>query len=111
VLVQVGVKSAIDGFGYVTIGVDSPRLRLALIKYFVKLPHRAMNQPVVTVAPDVMSGMPVFPGTRVPVQHLWDYLKGDDSIDDFLDGFPSVQRQQVIAFLESAEAQILSLAA
>jgi uncharacterized protein (DUF433 family) len=70
-----------------------------------------MSQTVVTISPDIMSGMPVFPGTRVPVQNLWDYLKAGESIDDFLDGFPSVQRQQVIAFLEAAEAQILSLAA
>lgn len=47
-----------------------------------------------------MVGAPVFSGTRVPVQALLDYLKGDDSIDDFLEGFPSVTREQVIAFLE-----------
>lgn len=56
-----------------------------------------------------MSGAPVFAGTRVPVQTLLDYLKGGDSIDDFLEGFPTVTREQVIAFLEEAEEQIVKL--
>jgi uncharacterized protein (DUF433 family) len=49
-----------------------------------------------------MGGTPVFAGTRVPVQTLLDYLEGGDSIDDFLAGFPTVTRQQVVAFLERA---------
>ncbi len=49
--------------------------------------------------PDVMGGTPVFSGTRVPVQTLLDYLEAGDSIDEFLEGFPSVSRSQVIAFL------------
>jgi len=57
---------------------------------------------VVSVSPDVMSGTPVFPGTRVPVQTLLEYLEAGDSIDEFLGGFPSVSRSQVIAFLERA---------
>jgi len=60
---------------------------------------------IITVTPDVMSGTPVFAGTRVPVQMLLDYLKAGESIDDFLEGFPTVKREQVIAFLEAAEAQ------
>ncbi len=67
--------------------------------------------PIITVSPDVMSGTPVFAGTRVSVQTLLDYLKAGDSIDDFLDGFPTVKREQVIAFLEAAQAQILQLVA
>lgn len=66
---------------------------------------------IITVSPDVMSGTPVFAGTRVPVQTLLDYLKAGESIDDFLDGFPTVKREQVIAFLEAAQAQILKLVA
>ena len=59
-----------------------------------------MSQPnIVTISPEVMSGAPVFRGTRVPVQNLLDYLKAGDSIDDFLDGFPTVSREQVLAFL------------
>lgn len=45
----------------------------------------------------------MFAGTRVPVQTLLDYLKGGESIDDFLDGFPSVKREQAIAFLKEAK--------
>jgi uncharacterized protein (DUF433 family) len=66
---------------------------------------------VVTISPDVMSGTPVFYGTRVPVQTLLDYLKAGDSIDEFLEGFPTVTREQVIAFLDQAKAQIVSLVA
>jgi uncharacterized protein (DUF433 family) len=51
----------------------------------------------------VMGGTPVFAGTRVPVQTLLDYLEGGDSIDDFLEGFPSVSRAQVLRFLEQAK--------
>ncbi len=61
-----------------------------------------MSNSVVSVSPDVMSGAPVFPGTRVPVQTLLEYLEAGDSIDEFLTGFPSVSRPQVIAFLERA---------
>jgi uncharacterized protein (DUF433 family) len=68
-----------------------------------------MNKQIITASPDVMSGVPVFAGTRVPVQTLLDYLKGGDSIDDFLEGFPTVTREQVIAFLEEAEEQIVKL--
>ena len=48
-----------------------------------------------------MSGAACFVGTRVPIQNLIDYLEGGDSIEDFLEGFPSVSREQVIAFLEA----------
>jgi uncharacterized protein (DUF433 family) len=49
-----------------------------------------------------MGGTPVFAGTRVPVQTLLDYLEAGDSIDEFLAGFPTVSRPQVVAFLERA---------
>ena len=73
--------------------------------------HTAMREPIVTSSPDVMGGTPVFAGTRVPVQTLLDYLKGGETIDDFLDGFPTVTREQVIAFLEEAEGQIVKMVA
>ena len=66
-----------------------------------------MKISVVSRDPDVMSGAAVFRGTRVPVQTLLDYLEGGDSIDDFLEGFPTVTRQQVIAFLEEAKDRLL----
>ncbi|HEY0545198.1 MAG TPA: DUF433 domain-containing protein [Pyrinomonadaceae bacterium] len=65
-----------------------------------------MNKTVITSSSDVMGGTPVFAGTRVPVQTLMDYLKGGESIDDFLEGFPTVTREQIFAFLEEAEELI-----
>ena len=58
--------------------------------------------------PDVLGGTPVFTGTRVPVQTLLDYLEAGESIDDFLEGFPSVSRAQVIAFLEQARDRLVA---
>ena len=66
-----------------------------------------MKHPVVSRDPEVMSGAVVFPGTRVPVQTLLDYLEAGESVDDFLDGFPSVTREQVIAFLEEAKERLV----
>jgi uncharacterized protein (DUF433 family) len=65
---------------------------------------------VVKVDPEIMSGAPCFAGTRVPIQNLIDYLEGGDSIEDFLEGFPSVSREQVIAFLEEAKECMLAAA-
>jgi uncharacterized protein (DUF433 family) len=62
---------------------------------------------VVSRSPDVMGGTPVFCGTRVPVQTLLDYLEAGESIDEFLAGFPSVSRDQVIEFLEAATDRLL----
>jgi uncharacterized protein (DUF433 family) len=62
-----------------------------------------MQHPIVSRDPEVMGGAAVFHGTRVPVETLFDYLEAGDSIDDFLEGFPSVTREQVIAFLEEAK--------
>jgi uncharacterized protein (DUF433 family) len=70
-----------------------------------------MKEPIITASPDVMGGTPVFARTRVPVQTLLDYLKGGESIDDFLEGFPTVSKEQVVAFLEEAEEQIVKLVA
>jgi uncharacterized protein (DUF433 family) len=70
-----------------------------------------MNTQIVVSSPEVMGGTPVFAGTRVPVQTLMDYIKGGESIDDFLDGFPTVTREQVIAFLEVAQEQIVKMVA
>jgi uncharacterized protein (DUF433 family) len=69
-----------------------------------------MEQPIVTSSPDVLSGAPVFAGTRVPVQSLIDYLEGGETIDDFLEGSPTVKRAQVVEFLEKAAAQLTAKA-
>jgi len=55
-----------------------------------------------------MGGTPVFAGTRVPIQTLLDYLEGGETIDAFLEGFPTVTREQVIAFLEEAKARMVA---
>ena len=57
---------------------------------------------IVTVDPEVMSGTPVFAGTRVPVKNLLDYLAAGDPLERFLDHFPSVRREQAVAALEIA---------
>ena len=69
--------------------------------------HR-MDKPVVTSSPDVFSGIPVFAGTRVPVHALIECLSAGDSIDEFLEGFPSVTREQVLAFLAQAEDLVVA---
>ena len=69
-----------------------------------------MGSAIVTSSPDILSGTPVFAGTRVPVQTLIDYLAGGETIDDCLAGFPSVTREQVVAFLEEATARMVAKA-
>ena len=58
--------------------------------------------------PEILGGTLVFRGTRVPVQSLFDHLKAGDSIEVFLDGFPSVKRAQVLAVLREMEAGVLA---
>ena len=62
---------------------------------------------VVHSDPHVMGGTVVFVGTRVPLQNLIDSLEGGESIEDFLDGFPSVKREQVLAVIEAGRLAIL----
>jgi uncharacterized protein (DUF433 family) len=69
-----------------------------------------MKNPVISRNPDVMGGAAVFHGTRVPVQTLLDYLEGGEAIDAFLEGFPSVTREQVIAFLEEGKNRAIEAA-
>ena len=57
---------------------------------------------IVEVSPEIMSGVPVFRGTRVPVQTLLDHLEAGDSLDEFLADFPTVQRDQAVHFVELA---------
>lgn len=58
--------------------------------------------------PEILGGTPVFVGTRVPVQALMDYLKAGRSLDEFLDDFPSVTREQAVAVLEEAKRVLVS---
>ena len=65
---------------------------------------------VVHSDPDILSGTPVFVGTRVPAQSLFDYLEGGDTLDEFLRQFPSVRREQAIAALDLARESVLTSA-
>jgi len=69
---------------------------------------RARWSRIVSQNPEILGGEPVFTGTRVPVKSLFDHLEAGDSIEQFLDGFPSVKREQVIALLEEAREHVLS---
>jgi uncharacterized protein (DUF433 family) len=62
----------------------------------------------VSIDPEVMSGTPVFAGTRVPVQNLFDYMEGGDDLTEFLEDFPSVSKEAAIAVLEMARLSLTS---
>jgi uncharacterized protein (DUF433 family) len=65
-----------------------------------------MDKVLVVVDPEIQSGAPVFAGTRVPIQNLFDYLEEGDSLETFLDQFPSVSRDLAVAVLELAREAI-----
>ena len=67
-----------------------------------------MKNTVIHTSPDIMSGTPVFRGTRVPIKNLFDYLESGDTIENFLTDFPTVKREQVIEVLEVAEHVLTS---
>jgi uncharacterized protein (DUF433 family) len=63
---------------------------------------------IVHTDPEILSGTPVFVGTRVPVQSLFDYLEGGETLDEFLEQFPSVRREQAVATLDLAQQALLT---
>jgi len=63
---------------------------------------------IVTVDPQILGGTPVFTGTRVPVRNLFDYLEAGDSLEVFLDAFPSITREQAVAALEMAREALVA---
>lgn len=65
---------------------------------------------VVSSDPEILGGTPVFAGSRVPLQSLFDYLEGGETLDEFLHQFPSVKREQAIAALEMARDSLLASA-
>ena len=65
---------------------------------------------VVKIDPEIMGGEACFAGTRVPVRALLDYIEGGDTIDEFLEQYPTVTRKQAIAFLEQASERLLATA-
>jgi uncharacterized protein (DUF433 family) len=66
------------------------------------------GEPVIVRDPEILSGMPVFAGTRVPARNLIDYLEHGRSVEEFLDDFPTVRREQVIAALEELKELLLT---
>jgi uncharacterized protein (DUF433 family) len=62
-----------------------------------------MSGSIISVSPDVLGGTPVFAGTRVPVQTFVEYIKAGESIESFLEGFPTVKREQLLAFLDERD--------
>ena len=70
--------------------------------------QKTLLDDIVWVDPDRMSGAPCFKGTRVPVQALIDHIEGNSTLDDFLDGFPSVTREQAVQFIELAKDNLLA---
>ena len=66
------------------------------------------KKPVVHTDPEILGGTPVFVGTRVPFQTLLDYLEAGDTLNEFLDDFPTVTREQAIAALEQAKEALLA---
>jgi uncharacterized protein (DUF433 family) len=66
-----------------------------------------MRDAVIEINPNKLGGTPVFAGTRVPIQNLFDYLEGGDGLDDFLEGFPPITREHAIAVLEMAQRSLL----
>ncbi len=67
-----------------------------------------MRKQIITASPEILGGSPVFAGTRVPVQTFIEYIKAGESIDAFLEGFPSVKKEQLLAFLDEARDLVVA---
>jgi uncharacterized protein (DUF433 family) len=83
---------------------------LAKAAFFIRqrLRDNEPMQQAITRHPDIMHGVPVFRGTRVPVQTLFDYLEGGETLEDFLEGFPTVSREFALQALEEAKQLLLA---
>ena len=64
--------------------------------------------PIISIRPDVMGGVPVFAGTRVPVRVLLDHIEAGDSLTEFLEDYPSVSHAHAVAFLEAAAGRLVA---
>ena len=67
-----------------------------------------MKNDIIEINPEKVGGTPVFAGTRVPIKNLFDYLEGGETLEDFLEGFPPVTREQAIAVLKLAEKSLFA---
>jgi uncharacterized protein (DUF433 family) len=65
-----------------------------------------MKNAVIEIDPQKLGGTPLFAGTRVPIQHLFDYLEAGEPLEEFLEGFPPITREQAIAVLELAKSSL-----
>jgi uncharacterized protein (DUF433 family) len=83
-------------------------LRSSLPEEKERYPTSMDPKQIVQTDPDILGGTPVFVGTRVPVDALVDFLEGGDTIEDFLENYPGVRRQQVVAFLEEASRALVA---
>jgi uncharacterized protein (DUF433 family) len=68
---------------------------------------KAVEEQLIVTDPEIMGGTPVFAGTRVPIESLFEWLEDEYTLDDYLDSFPSVERSQAVALLELAKKLIL----
>ncbi|MBW3635750.1 MAG: DUF433 domain-containing protein [Armatimonadetes bacterium] len=66
------------------------------------------TQKLIVSSPDILGGTPVFVGTRVPVKNLTDYIEAGDTLDEFLEDFPSVSREQAVEFIEQAKEALFA---
>jgi uncharacterized protein (DUF433 family) len=66
-----------------------------------------MNNKIINIDPEILSGTPVFIGTRVPIKNLFDYIETGETLETFLEDFPSVTKEQAIRLLESAEELLI----
>ena len=80
------------------------------VTIFQKLPKIIMISKVINIDPEILGGTPVFCGTRVPIKNLFDYLETGETIDEFLNDFEGVKREQVIKLLELSEKLVESSA-
>jgi uncharacterized protein (DUF433 family) len=67
-----------------------------------------MVNEIISVSPEIMGGAPVFAGTRVPVQTFVEYIKAGESLESFLEGFPTVKKERLLAFLDEARDLVLA---
>jgi uncharacterized protein (DUF433 family) len=79
----------------------------ALDTHTEKVPPSDPRARVISIDPERMGGTPCFVGTRVPVKHLWEYLESRDSLEEFLDAFTGVSREQAVTVLQMAMARLL----
>ena len=66
-----------------------------------------MTNILIEINPEKLGGTPVFAGTRVPIQNLFDYIEGGDTLENFRDGFPPINREQAVGVLELAKNSLL----